>query len=78
MNSGSLTEITDERVKIIQQYHQLKDLLFEIADTANVDLSNIDELHRHLSANVVLRNFLGDESYNKYVENFRLPSNLMN
>ena len=78
MNSGSLTEITDERVKIIQQYHQLKDLLFEIADTADVDLTNIDDLHRHLSANVVLRNFLGDISYNKYVENLKLPSNQMN
>lgn len=75
--SGSL-EITDERVKIILQYHQLKDLLFEIADTADLDLSSMDDNYRHLIANGILRNFLGDESYNKYVENFKLPSNRLN
>jgi hypothetical protein len=75
--SGSL-EITDDRVKVIQQYHQLKDLLFEIANTADVDIAKMDDEHRHLAANVILRNFLGEQSYNKYVENFKLLSNQLN
>lgn len=76
--SGSEIKITDERVKVIQQYHQLKDLIFEIADTAGADLSKLDEVHRDLAANILLRNFLGEESYNKYVNNLRLPSNQIN
>jgi len=75
--SGSL-HITDDRIKVIKQYHQLKDLLFEIAESANVDLSKMDDVHRDLAANIILRNFLGDESYNKYVENLKLPSNQLN
>jgi hypothetical protein len=75
--SGSL-EIPDEKVKVITQYHQLKDLIFEIADTAGLDMSKMNDEHRHLAANVVLRNFLGEESYNKYVDNLRLLSNQKN
>jgi hypothetical protein len=75
--SGSL-EITDDRVKIIQQYHQLKDLMFEIADMAGVDLSRLNDEHHHLATNIILRNFLGEESYNKYIENLKLPTNQMN
>jgi hypothetical protein len=78
--SGSLANIviTDDKVKAIQQYHALKELLYEIADLAQVDLTNINDLHRHISANVVLRNFLGDESYNKYAENFKTFPNQLN
>lgn len=77
MKSGSL-DITDERVKVIQQYHALKDLLFEIAVTADGDLSKMNDIQRHLAANVILRNFLGDETYNKYIENLKIPSNHLN
>ena len=78
--SGSLDtiDITDERVKIITQYHQFKDLMFEIADTAGIDMSKMDNIHRHFVVNVILRNFLGDESYNKYVENFKTYPNQLN
>lgn len=77
MKSDSL-EITDTKVKAIKQYHALKDLIFEIADTAGVDISNLNDLHRHFAANILLRNFLGDESYNKYVEYFKIYSNQLN
>ena len=75
--SGSI-EFTDNNVKIITQYYELRNLLFEIADTAEIDLSKMDAVHRELATNIILRNFLGEESYNKYVNNLGLTSTQMN
>ena len=78
--SGSvkLINITDERTKIIYQYNQFADILFDIAESAGINLDGLDEYSKIYAVNTLLRNFLGDEKYNSYIDNLKMPYNYKN